>query len=161
MLLFFSLRQLSQQKIKNNLCVLFLIFPGSISAALAAASSGTVIYIAPGYYPERLVVTVPNITLISSKDLAAELEWSTDDPYEASIECTAPGLRVDGLKIRHASPSIASNYGVLVSSGSLRMERCDLSSATGSALGLEGGSLELFKCRLSGSKPCVLRSSLT
>ncbi len=54
---------------------------------------------------------------------------------------------VRGLKLRHTSPSIAANYCVLVR-GELLMERCDVSSATGSGLGCEGGVVTARNCRL-------------
>ena len=63
---------------------------------------------------------------------------------------------------RHSSPSIASNYAVLVSSGSLLLERCSLMSATGSALGVEGGRASAIKCRRAAlvSLFCISRASL-
>ncbi len=58
-------------------------------------------------------------------------------------------MTVRGLKLRHSSPSIAANYCVLVRGGALLLERCDVSSASGSGLGCEGGVVQARGCALS------------
>ena len=63
----------------------------------------------------------------------------------------AEDVTVRGLTVRHASPSVASNYAVLVSAGgTLRMEECDVSSSTGSGVGCEGGRVDATRCAFRG-----------
>jgi hypothetical protein len=48
--------------------------------------------------------------------------WETRAPYEAVLESSAPSATVRGLRLRHASPSVANNYAVYVHGGSFRLE---------------------------------------
>ena len=102
---------------------------GSISAALDAAAPGSTLRVAPGLYQERLVVSKPSIQLVSEQNGGAELEWVTQSPYEAALVVESTGVSVVGFKISHSSPSVASNYGVLVTSGAAaRLFRCEVTS---------------------------------
>lgn len=71
-------------------------------------------------YAERLVITRP-VTIAAAAGDDVELAWSTQSPYEATIEVDAslgsglemPGaVALRGLRLRHSSPSIANNYAV-------------------------------------------------
>ena len=127
---------------------------GSISAALEAAPAGATVRVEAGYYGERLVVSRP-VTLEAAAGAEGRVvvEHQTEAPYEATLQVDAPGVRVRGFKLRHASPSVASDYCVLVrAGGAAALERCDISSATGSGLGAEGGVVTATACRLAGCK---------
>ena len=50
--------------------------------------------------------------------------WETRAPYEAVLDSSAPSATVRGLRLRHASPSVANNYAVYMRGGSLRLEVC-------------------------------------
>lgn len=77
-------------------------------------------------YAERLVLTRP-VTIQASPGDAVELTWQSSEPYQSTIEVDAsvyPELAdpaavvLQGLRVRHSSPSIANNYAVrLVVSG--------------------------------------------
>jgi hypothetical protein len=127
---------------------------GSVSAALEAAPAGATVRVEAGYYGERLVVTRP-VTLEAAPGAEGRVvvEHQTEAPYEATLQVDAPGVRVRGFKLRHASPSVASDYCVLVrAGGAAALERCDVSSATGSGLGAEGGVVTATACRLADCK---------
>jgi hypothetical protein len=77
-----------------------------------------------------------------------EVAWRTEQPYESVVDCTALGCTLDGLNLRHASKSVANNYGVYIHDGSdLVMRGCDIRSDTGSGVGIEGASPMLTGCR--------------
>lgn len=72
-------------------------------------------------------------------------------PYEATLTVESDGVVLERLTVRHTSPSIAANYAVLVrGTGSLTMERCSVTSASGSGLGCEGGRVSARECSFSG-----------
>ena len=137
---------------------------GSIGAAMSVAPSGSTIVLRPGMYHERITITKPLCLLA---DHGATIAWKTDKPYEAAItvalsEGMGDGatVRVAGLTVRHSSPSIAQNYAVYVpqpqsaSADRVHIEfrDCDISSATGSGVGIEGGDVTLASCAISGCK---------
>lgn len=73
-------------------------------------------------YPERLVITKP-VTIRAAPGQAVELSWDSNQPYEATVEVDAaanPGAGLEapgavvlqGLRLRHSSPSVANNYAV-------------------------------------------------
>ena len=101
----------------------------------------------PTRYAERLLVDKA-VELRPAPGAHVEIVWETDRPYESTIVCTADGAVVVGLTVRHASPSIANNYAVQLAGCSVRIESCDISSATGSGLGVEGGSSQITDCAL-------------
>ena len=61
---------------------------------------------------------------------------------------------VSGLTIRHYSPSIAQNYGVYVHSPTrkVKFRSCDVSSSSGTGIGVEGGDVKLYKCSVHDCK---------
>ncbi|KAK3270530.1 hypothetical protein CYMTET_21075, partial [Cymbomonas tetramitiformis] len=80
------------------------------------------------------------------------LEHKTGNPYEATVESTGEGVVLQGLTIRHTSPSVANNYAVFLQGGSATLSECDISSTTGTAVGVEGASFNISKCKLAGAK---------
>jgi len=128
---------------------------GSISGALAAARDAPgllVIQVEAGRYRDRLVVTRPN-TIITAHPTGASvtIEWETKEPYQSVVDCTAKSVTLSGLTLKHASKSVANNYGVYIHDGSdLVMERCEVTSTTGTGIGIEGAAPTIRDCRISG-----------
>ena len=135
----------------------------TISAALAVAPSGATVLVEPGRYFERVTITRP----VSLRAKAgALLVWESDKPYEAALTVdltSAPGacgVLISGLAIQHYSPSIAQNYAVYVpppaaaADGGSRVELryCDVSSRSGSGVGVEGGAVDIVGCRVHDCK---------
>ena len=113
----------------------------TLTAALASASPGARIIVSPGTYRERLVMTTDAVSIVAAFG-GVILEHKTNAPYEHVVECTASGVALVGVAIRHSSPSVANNYAVFVTPGSsLTMTSCDVSSETGSGVGAEGAAL--------------------
>ncbi|KAL4458954.1 hypothetical protein ABPG75_013819 [Micractinium tetrahymenae] len=125
----------------------------TIGEALARAPSGAVIEVRGGRYAERLVLTRP-VTIRAAADEAVEVVWQTPEPYRATVEAgpelgEQPGAAVlQGLRIRHSSPSIANNYAVRLAGCSVTLADCDITSATGSGVGIEGGAPRLLRCSI-------------
>ena len=151
----------------------------TIASALAAAaamrpppSAPVVIRLAPGTYPERVVVdpdvapagliiepssnassTEARVGVGSGADDAVVVARRVSTPYESTIEIaptpvprSAP-VTLRGLTIRHASPSVANNYAVFAREGTaLRLERCDVSSDTGGGVAGEGADVAAVAC---------------
>jgi Right handed beta helix region len=95
-----------------------------------------------GTYSERIVLR-SSIILEAEPGASVNLKWSTSEPYQSSIEVVS-GARasVRGFTILHSSPSVANNYAVYVKSrAQLDLTDCDINSATGSGVGVDGGSV--------------------
>ncbi len=121
-------------------------------AARAAPSGGGVVRVGTGVYRERLVLEKP-VTIEAELGADVEVRHETSSPYESVADVSVPGVTLRGLRLRHASKSVAQNYAVLVREGArLALERCDVASATGTGLGVEGGLVLARDCVLSGSK---------
>ena len=96
----------------------------------------------------------------------AVLEWKSDKPYEAAIDVdlsdaaagTGTGkaeVFVLGLKVRHSSPSPEQNCGVYVHSSpsrKVKLVNCDVSSSSGTGIGVEGGNVTVFSCTVCDCK---------
>ena len=135
-------------------------------------SAPVVIRLAPGTYPERVVVdpdvapagliiepssnassTEARVGVGSGADDAVVVARRVSTPYESTIEIaptpvprSAP-VTLRGLTIRHASPSVANNYAVFAREGTaLRLERCDVSSDTGGGVAGEGADVAAVAC---------------
>mmetsp|Transcript_25037 Transcript_25037/g.54086 ORF Transcript_25037/g.54086 Transcript_25037/m.54086 type:complete len:304 (-) Transcript_25037:254-1165(-) len=134
----------------------------TISAALAVAPPGATILVRPGAYMEQLRVT-RGVTLLA--DEGAVLTWRSERPYEAALALDlseaqqAAQVLISGLSVRHFSPSIAQNYAVYVPEPSraaaasrIELRSCDVSSSSGSGVGVEGGDVTLSACRVSACK---------
>lgn len=121
----------------------------TIGEALARAPSGGVVEVRGGRYAERLALTRP-VTIRAAADEAVEVVWETQQPYQATVEA-GPELGeaavvLQGLRIRHSSPSIANNYAVRLAGCSVTLADCDISTATGVGVGIEGGAPRLVRC---------------
>jgi hypothetical protein len=103
-------------------------------------------------FAERIIVT-RDVTLIAPATNAATIEWQTTQPYESTV-VVHPGarLRLENVVVRHSSPSIANNYAIFCQEGALEAVNCDISSSTGSGIGMEGGTAVLSDCRVQGCK---------
>ena len=134
----------------------------TISAALAVAPAGATVVIKPGRYFERVTIRKP-ISLRA--DAGALLVWESDKPYEAALTVDltsasgAGNVLVAGLAVQHYSPSIAQNYAVFVpppaaaADGSrIELRYCDISSRSGSGVGVEGGAVDVVGCRVHDCK---------
>ena len=135
----------------------------TIGAALAVAPTGSTILVRPGMYQERVLIK-DGVTLLA--DRGATLMWKSDRPYEAALtidlsSSSQPStIVVSGLAIRHSSPSIAQNYAVYVPQPStladansrIELRGCDVSSASGSGVGVEGGSVSIESCEIHDCK---------
>ena len=133
----------------------------TIGAALAAAPAGGTIVVRSGLYRERLELTRA-VTLVGEPgrgDLPT-VEWMCDRPYEAvlTVGPLAGAVEVTGIAFRHYSPSIAQNYAIYAP-GAPRgvanvatLRGCEVSSGSGSGVGVEGGEVRLLDCRVSGCK---------
>ena len=132
----------------------------TIAAALAAAPSGSVVIVRAGTYNERVSIRKP-VRLLGSS--GAVLSWKSDKPYEAALDVDVEGSADDGkadvlvlgLAVRHASPSIAQNYGVYVHSAAMRRIKfinCDVASSSGSGIGVEGGNVTIRSCSIHDCK---------
>jgi hypothetical protein len=99
-------------------------------------------------------------------DHGASLSWRSDRPYEAAltIDLSASNqpasVSISGLTITHFSPSIAQNYAVYVpqptaladASSFIELKGCDISSASGSGIGVEGGCVSVESCIIHDCK---------
>ena len=135
----------------------------SISAALAAATSGATVIVRPGVYQERIKISR---SVVLKAEPGAILSWESDKPYEAALTVdlseagTAADVLVSGLAIKHFSPSIAQNYAVYVPPPSraadaqsrIELRYCDVSSRSGSGVGVEGGMVSVVSCRVHDCK---------
>ena len=112
----------------------------TISRALEIAQPGDTIIISSGKYAERLLIDKA-VTLAAAPGATVEISWQTEEHYESTIVCTAEeGVTLERIIIRHASPSVANNYAVQLINSGARVDGCDISSATGSGVGVEGGA---------------------
>lgn len=119
---------------------------GSIADALAAAPPGATVRVAAGYYPERLLFEKA-VTSEASAGALVTVEHVSDLPYESTLVIECPGVVLRSLVVRHESPSVAANYAVVVrDGGALTLARCDVRSATGSGVGVEGGCVTATAC---------------
>lgn len=83
----------------------------------------------------------------------ATIQWQTTQPYESAV-LVRPGasLRLENINVRHSSPSVANNYSVFCQEGKLEAVACDISSASGSGIGIEGGAAVLSDCQIRNCK---------
>lgn len=93
------------------------------------------------------------MTLAAAASNPAIIEWQTTKPYESAVS-VRPGarLRLENITVRHSSPSVANNYAVFCQGGSLEAVNCNISSTTGSGIGMEGGSAFVSDSQIQGCK---------
>jgi|MDSW01.1.fsa_nt_gb hypothetical protein len=151
----------------------------AVDAARASSLSTATIRLAPGTYPERVVIP-PASSKNPTQALAIEsaegvgstpgigdeqaiaaaqrcvVEHVTDDPYEATFEVAEDvvgGVFLRNITVRHSSPSVANNYAVFARPRSaLRLDGCDVSSATGSGVVGEGADVTVAGCYIHDVK---------
>ena len=139
----------------------------TIAAALAVAPSGATVVIRPGLYSEKIVVQRP-VKMLA--DPGVTLVWKSDSPYEAALTVALEGgtpdsdardasVLISGLRVSHYSPSIAQNYGVYVPQPlaawdrcQIRLQECEITSNSGSGIGVEGGEVVVDSCRVVDCK---------
>ena len=72
--------------------------------------------------PPVQAATAPWLTP-AAQGAAVTLLWETAAPYEAVVEAAAGGgVTLRGLRLRHASPSVANNAAVFCRGGTLTLE---------------------------------------
>lgn len=83
------------------------------------------------------------------------LRVDTKQPYVRVLEARGDGvsLRVEGVRLAHASKSVASNYAALASAGAaLELAACEVASSTGAGVAADGAaSVLLTRCALVGN----------
>lgn len=124
----------------------------SLAGAVAAAPPGATLRLAAATHRGRLVLERP-VTLECVPSASVTLVHETERPYEAAVEVRCAGVVLRGVRVRHSSPSIATDYALFVrgSGASVELEDVDISSATGSAVGVEGGRVGARRCRFHDS----------
>ena len=124
----------------------------TIAKALEASKSGDIIELDSAMeYRERIVIEKA-VFIQSTGNGNASIIWETNQPYESTIEILCDGVVISGISIRHRSPSIASNYAVKFVDCNAVLMDCDVSSSTGSAIGIEGGTPGVLRCKLQSCK---------
>lgn len=89
------------------------------------------------------------ITLSSSPEDPATLQWETTEPYQSTITVIQGGqIRLENVTVRHSSPSVANNYAIFVQGGRAEVTSCDISSRTGSGIGVEGGMITVTSSKV-------------
>lgn len=120
----------------------------TIAEALKLSQDGDTIVLSAGKYHERVILDKA-VSLVAAPGAIVEISWQTEEHYESTILCTVDGATIKNITIRHSSPSIANNYAVqFTQSNNAILEDCDISSTTGSAVGVEGGSPRIINCSL-------------
>src|SRR5260370_6363356 len=119
----------------------------TIGAAIRAAADGGVVTIAPGVYPESLVLDRDVTIVADTEDGAVELVC----PDGPALLVRAGAATVRGLAIRGAQPHAAA---VAISAGTLTLQACDIS---GGRLTVAGwAAVEMLGCHIHhGGGPAV------
>lgn len=135
----------------------------TISSAVAAARSGSTIIVRPGIYAERLILT-HSVRLLA--DAGAVLDWKSTGPNEPALTVdlssatSSCDVLVTGLVVKHFSDYFSQNYAVYVArpapaadvGSHIELRGCEVSSGSGSGVGIEGGDFTLTESRVSGCK---------
>ena len=78
------------------------------------------------------------------------------EPYQHAITIdvgtSSEATEVAGFSVRHSSPSIAQNYAVYAKAGRTTLRDMDVSSSSGSGVGVEGGDLSLVNSKVHDCK---------
>lgn len=135
-------------------------FP-NIGEALEAAPPGARIAVEAGVYRERCTIRKP-LQLVAAPGARPVIELFSDQPYQHALTIDIPAdtageVLVEGFELRHSSPSIAQNYAVYsasTTSGAVKaiLRDLDVTSSSGTGVGVEGGDVELLDCRVRGCK---------
>jgi len=124
---------------------------GKIMDAVELAPVGGTILLPPGEWREKLVLTRP-VTIRAIESDTVTLKPSTTVADDCIIEVLSEGVQLEGLRMKHSSKALLRNYGVFSLDSGLKMVRCDITSTSGSAVGVEGGKAEFKECVFRGSK---------
>jgi Holliday junction resolvasome RuvABC ATP-dependent DNA helicase subunit/nitrous oxidase accessory protein NosD len=117
----------------------------SITDALRAASSGSVISVWPGEYAENLVVTRP-VTILAERGQGSVV---VDPPTGRVFVLAADSATVKDITLR---ASDADSVAVDVPTGRLRLERCEIVGAAYAAVHTRGsGVLAMADCRVENT----------
>ena len=133
----------------------------TISEALQAAAPGARIAVGAGTYRETCTIRKP-LQLVAAPGARPVVELISDQPYQHAltidVATDAVGeVLVEGFELRHTSPSIAQNYAVYSASTTARSVKAvlrdlDITSSSGTGVGVEGGEVELLDSRVRGCK---------
>ena len=133
--------------------------PDELARMMNAASpaGGTVIALGEGEWRLRgtLDIRTPNLTLRGAGQGATSLVLDTDEHYVPAVAISSSGARVEGLRIRHRSPSVANNYAVYLRGASdATLSGLSISSETGTGLAIEGGrgTIRVSDCDIHDNK---------
>ena len=141
-----------------------LTVPGTfatIGEALEAAAPGARIAVGAGTYRETCTIRKP-VQLVAAPGARPVVELVSDRPYQHAltidVATDAVGeVLVQGFELRHTSPSIAQNYAVYSASTTARgvkvvLRDLDITSSSGTGVGVEGGEVDLLDSRIRGCK---------
>ncbi|WP_149563315.1 right-handed parallel beta-helix repeat-containing protein [Streptomyces cacaoi] len=116
----------------------------TITEALAAASTGALVRVAPGRYPEALVCTDVVTVLAEQGRGSVQLAPRTG----VAVTVCAEAVKLTGLEIRGQDPQVPA---VDVAVGQLELDDCELSGAAWTTvLARERGALAVRGCRVTG-----------
>ena len=123
----------------------------------APPEGGAVIILGAGEWrlEGTLDIRTPNLTLRGAGRDATTLVLDTDEHYVPAIAIATSGTRVEGLRIRHRSPSVANNYAVYLRNASdATLSGLSISSETGTGLAIEGGrgAIRISDCDIHDNK---------
>ncbi len=121
---------------------------GSVRTALAAADPGATVALAKGRYPERITMR-PGVTLRG----ACAAETILEQPAMASLANQAIRSSVDDAVVADLSVVDVTGAGVIVESGSLRLEGVIIDSATSYGVLAAGGALAAARLLVTGTRP--------
>jgi hypothetical protein len=134
----------------------------SLQAAIDVAQSGDEIVIAPGVYPDPVLVVGKSLTLRSSTGDPADVVLRAADGGTVLRVDNAPSLRLDGLTLRDGTGSTGAICGsggltvfggaIIATNSGLVIDRCMITNNTaeiGGALFLVGGSVTIRNTTLS------------
>ena len=133
-------------------------FP-SISAAIAAASPGCVILVAPGTYSETLSLRVKGVVITSDCVHAGCTRCSCIKIISASspaVRVLAPSCRLQNLHVSSNSQDSTSHESICLGGGPLIVSHCTLCSVASAAT----GCLSFVDCEFENScRNCIVLTS--
>lgn len=123
----------------------------------ASPEGGAVIDLGAGEWriEETLQIRTPNLTLRGAGREATTLVLNTDEHYVPAIAIASTGTCIDGIRIRHRSPSVANNFAVYLRNASdVTLSGLSISSETGTGLAIEGGhgTITVSDCDIHDTK---------
>jgi hypothetical protein len=117
----------------------------TIGAALAAATDGTVVSVAPGEYPEAIYVNGVTAVIVAAAGPGTVVIDATTLPYPA-IGCVDGTVELRDLTVRSGDAPV-----VAVDHGRLKLTRCELTARFGAGVRATNSSqVELTQVRVPG-----------